>query len=94
LSHALGGVLALALLAAPAAASFAATTPATAEASASEAARLTAFLDTEFEQDLKANPQQATSLGRKEGMDRLTDISEAAELKRLEWRRGSLARWN
>ncbi len=91
MSRALGSVLALALLAAPAAA-FAATAPATAQASASEAARLTAFLDAEFEQDLKANPQQATSLGRKEGMDRLTDISEAAELKRLEWRRGSVAR--
>jgi uncharacterized protein (DUF885 family) len=67
--------------------------PASAHAqSESEAARFTAFLDQEFEQEVAQKPQLATSLGRKEGMDRLNDISEGAQLKLLEWRRGSVAR--
>src|SRR5690242_9627789 len=65
---------------------------AAAQPSAAEGERLTRFLDAEFEAELKDNPQQATSMGRKEGMDRLNDNSDAAELKRLEWRRGSVAR--
>jgi uncharacterized protein (DUF885 family) len=60
--------------------------------SESEAARFTGFLDREFEQEIAQKPQLATSLGRKEGMDRLNDISEAGQLKLLEWRRGSVAR--
>jgi uncharacterized protein (DUF885 family) len=58
----------------------------------SEAARFTAFIDGEFEQELKLEPQRATSLGRKEGMDRWNDTSDAGQLKLLEWRRGSVAR--
>lgn len=74
-----------------------AATPALAQAPAqsaaqSEAARFTAFIDGEFEQELKLRPQRATALGRKEGMDQLDDISEAGQLKLLEWRRGSVAR--
>jgi uncharacterized protein (DUF885 family) len=57
-----------------------------------EDARLYAFLDREFEQELRDRPQLATQLGRKEGRDRLDDISDAATLRRLEWRRGSIAR--
>ena len=57
-----------------------------------EDARLTAFLDDEFAQELKLRPQLATRLGMKEGEDRLDDISDAAALKLLEWRRGSVAR--
>jgi uncharacterized protein (DUF885 family) len=57
-----------------------------------EDARLTAFLDAEFAQDLKLRPQLATRLGIKEGEDRLDDISDAAELQRLEARRASVAR--
>jgi uncharacterized protein (DUF885 family) len=60
--------------------------------SESEAARFTAFLDQEFEQEVTQKPQLATSLGRKEGMDQLNDISEAGQLKLLEWRRGSVVR--
>ncbi|HEX5263808.1 MAG TPA: DUF885 domain-containing protein [Phenylobacterium sp.] len=57
-----------------------------------EAARFTAFLDKEFEQELALRPQLATRLGSKQGIDRLDDISDAGQLKLLEWRRGSVAR--
>ena len=57
-----------------------------------EDARLTAFLDAEFAKDLALRPQLATRLGLKEGEDRLDDISDAAELQRLEARRASVAR--
>ena len=59
---------------------------------ATEDARLYAFLDQEFAQQLRDQPQLATRLGMKEGEDRLDDISDAAELRQLEWRRGSVAR--
>jgi uncharacterized protein (DUF885 family) len=61
-------------------------------ASATEDSRLYAFLDAEFAEELRGRPQLATQLGMKEGMDRLDDISEAAALRRLEWRRASVAR--
>jgi uncharacterized protein (DUF885 family) len=89
---ALASLLGLAVLTAPATTILAVPVAASAQVSQAEASKLTGFLDAEFEQDLKSNPQQATQLGRKEGMDRLNDFSEAAELKRLEWRRGSVAR--
>lgn len=57
-----------------------------------EDSRLYAFLDAEFAEELRQRPQLATQLGLKDGMDRLDDISEAAQLRRLEWRRGSVAR--
>ncbi|HEV2595526.1 MAG TPA: DUF885 domain-containing protein [Sphingomicrobium sp.] len=57
-----------------------------------EDARLTAFLDAEFARDLKLRPQLATRLGIKEGGDRLDDISDTAQLQRLEARRASVAR--
>lgn len=66
-------------------------TPASATAN-SEDARLTAFLDKEFAESLKSRPQLATRLGMKEGEDRLDDISDAAELKRLQAQRDSVAR--
>jgi uncharacterized protein (DUF885 family) len=58
----------------------------------SEDARLTAFLDKEFDSQLKSRPQLATRLGLKEGEDRLDDISDAAQLKQLEAMRDSVAR--
>lgn len=60
--------------------------------SASEDARLYGFLDQEFAEQLRQQPQLATQLGSKEGEDRLDDISDAAALRRLEWRRASVAR--
>ena len=65
--------------------------PAAATANA-EDARLTTFLDAEFAQELKMRPQLATRLGLKENEDKLDDISDAAALKLLEWRRASVAR--
>jgi uncharacterized protein (DUF885 family) len=57
-----------------------------------EDTRLTKFLDAEFAEDLKMRPQLATRLGLKTGEDRLDDISDAAQLQRLEARRASVAR--
>ena len=63
-----------------------------ATAPAAEDARLYAFLDREFAEDLKQRPQLSTQLGLKDGQDRLDDISDAAALRRLEWRRASVDR--
>ena len=57
-----------------------------------EDARLTKFLDAEFQKDLAMRPQLATRLGIKTGEDRLADISDAAQLRRLQARRASVAR--
>ncbi len=61
-------------------------------AAAADDARLYAYLDQEFAEELRQRPQLATQLGMKQGADRLDDISDAAALRRLEWRRGSVAR--
>jgi len=61
-------------------------------AQATEDARLTKFLDAEFAKDLQMRPQLATRLGIKTGEDRLDDISDAAQLRRLQARRASVAR--
>ena len=66
--------------------------PPQAAAAQTEDSRLYAFLDSEFAEELRERPQLATQLGMKEGMDRLDDIGEAAQLRRLEWRRASVAR--
>jgi uncharacterized protein (DUF885 family) len=60
--------------------------------SEAEGQRFIAFIDQEFEQEVALKPQLATALGRKEGMDRLNDNSDAGQLKLLEWRRGSVAK--
>lgn len=62
------------------------------QAATAETQRFNAFLDAEFAQALAFSPQTATTLGRRDGYDRLNDLSEAGELKALEWRRGSVAR--
>jgi uncharacterized protein (DUF885 family) len=66
--------------------------PAAAPTANAEDARLTTFLDAEFAADLKLRPQLATRLGIKDGEDRLDDISDAGQLRRLEARRASVAR--
>eukprot|EP01030_Chromulinospumella_sphaerica_P023815 gene23815-23868_t len=53
-------------------------------------AELTVFLDKAFEEELAMDPEQLAQLGRKEQYDRLTDRSEAAWKKRLDWRRGNV----
>ena len=67
-------------------------TPAAAQSSPAEAEWLRVFLDKEYAESLKFSPQQATAFGDKAGLDKLNDLSDAADLKRLEWRRGSVAR--
>ena len=58
---------------------------------AAESKKLTDYLNAEYEEELKMNPLQLTSMGRKELYDQLGDFSEADALKQLEWRRTSVA---
>jgi uncharacterized protein (DUF885 family) len=60
-------------------------------APAAEPARLTAYLDAEYEEELAMSPEDLTALGRKEQYDALDDRSEAGDERRLEWRRKSVA---
>lgn len=62
-----------------------------AAASAAESARLNVWLDEQFEQALDFSPQFCTRLGDERDYDRLDDVSEAAQDRQLEWRRGSVA---
>ncbi len=62
------------------------------QAAATQDAALTAFLDAEFEQWVKMQPQLATRLGRKDGGDKWNDPSEAAAAAQLKWRQDSVAR--
>ncbi len=57
-----------------------------------EDARLTAFLDGEFSEYLKQQPQVATRLGIQEGGDRWNDISDKAAEAQVKWRKSSVAR--
>jgi uncharacterized protein (DUF885 family) len=91
LRHLLVAVAAIAAVGQPITVSAQPTAPAAATQNA-EDARLTAFLDAEFAKDLKTRPQLATRLGIKEGEDKLDDISDAAQLQRLQARRASVAR--
>ena len=70
----------------------AATAPSAAATPAAEDARLTAFLDAEFAEWVKQQPQLATRLGIKEGGDRWNDTSDAAAAEQLKWRQASVAR--
>lgn len=90
--HKLGLILASTVALAPALAPAVLAQPVATAPAASEDARLTAFLDSQFAEDLKQRPQLATRLGMKEGKDRLDDTSEAAQLQRLEARRASVAK--
>lgn len=55
-------------------------------------AALTRFLDAEFAEYLKTQPQLATRLGSKIGGDKWNDISDAAAEAEVAWRRASVAR--
>ena len=54
--------------------------------------RLTAFLDAEFSEYLKQQPQVATRLGIQEGGDRWNDISDKAASHQVKWRNASVDR--
>jgi uncharacterized protein (DUF885 family) len=58
----------------------------------SEDARLTAFLDREFAELIKLQPQLATRLGMKDGADRWNDISDPAATAMVAWRKDSAKR--
>ncbi len=60
--------------------------------SASEDARLTAFLDAEFAEFVKGQPQLATRLGLKIDADKWNDISDAAADAQVKWRQASAAK--
>ncbi|MFZ4110967.1 MAG: DUF885 domain-containing protein, partial [Polymorphobacter sp.] len=67
--------------------------PVTATATAaSEDARLTAFLDAEFAEWVKINPQLATRLGSKKGGDKWNDIGDATASAQVKWRQASADR--
>ena len=68
-----------------------ATAAADEEKRAAETARLTKYLDAEYEEELAMSPEELTVQGRKEQYDKLDDRSLAAEDRRLEWRRKSVA---
>lgn len=61
-------------------------------AAQSEDARLTAFLDAEFAEYVKSQPQLATRLGIKDGGDRWNDYSDAAAQAQVAWRQASAAK--
>lgn len=58
----------------------------------SEDARLTVFLDGEFAELLKRQPQLGTRLGLKDGADRWNDVSDQGAAALLAWRKDSAAR--
>ncbi len=58
----------------------------------SEDAKLTAFLDAEFAEWVKGQPQLATRLGIKAGGDQWNDGSDAAAEAQVQWRQASVAR--
>ncbi len=93
MTHKLSLTVATALAAAllPAGAAVAQAPAATASAQI-EDARLTAFLDAEFAEYLKTQPQLATRLGIKEGGDRWNDTSDEAARAEVEWRKASAAK--
>ena len=67
-------------------------TPAAQTQAASEDARLTAFLDGEFAEMVRMQPQLATRLGIKEGGDRWNDNSDEAAEAMVAWREASAAK--
>ncbi|WP_293609873.1 hypothetical protein [Ponticaulis sp.] len=68
----------------------AAATP-TAEQVAAETARLNAWFDEKYEEELMLSPMTLTTLGRKERYDEIDDVSPEAQLEQLEWRRAVTA---
>jgi len=61
------------------------------DAAAAESARLNAWLDARFEEELRFSPLFETILGRKTDYDKIDDVSEAADDTRLAWREATVA---
>ena len=68
-----------------------ATATATAEEREAETARLNAWFEEQFEEQLQQSPIRLTFLGRKDLYDRIDDVSDAGIQKRLEWMQASVA---
>lgn len=66
------------------------TRPASADAPAKASADLTAYLNAEYEEELRESPEDLTMQGRKERYGELDDRTEAAQDKLLAWRRESV----
>ncbi len=58
---------------------------------AAESARLTTWLDEQFQQELDFSPEYKTSLGDKSDYNKLDDVSEAEQDRQMQWRRDSVA---
>ncbi len=68
--------------------------PATASAQAGTAAadaRLNAWFERKYEEQLQSTPMQATMLGRRDGYSELDDMSREGAAKQLAWRLAALA---
>jgi uncharacterized protein (DUF885 family) len=59
-----------------------------------ETAKLTAFLDRQFEASLALNPQSYAGQGRKDKNDQLNDLTAAHDAEMLAWRQKSVASMN
>jgi uncharacterized protein (DUF885 family) len=66
--------------------------PSTARADDAETAtaRLNAWLDARYEEELAFSPLTKTQLGRKDDYDKIDDLSEGGDEAQLEWRRASV----
>ena len=64
--------------------------PATAEEREAETARINAWFEDKFEQQLQLSPLRLTFLGRKELYDQLDDVSDAGIQQRLDWMEASV----
>jgi uncharacterized protein (DUF885 family) len=69
----------------------AAPSAALAQEAGDQSVALTAYLDAEFEKELQLNPEMLTRLGRKERYAELSERTEAADDRKLAWRRKSVA---
>ena len=90
--HLIIGVAAVALNVVFPATAVSAQTASSAVIANSEDARLTTFLDAEFSEYLKQQPQVATRLGTQDGGDRWNDISDEAAAAMVKWRQASVVR--
>src|SRR5690606_20824664 len=64
---------------------------ASAEDRAAETARLNAWFEEKYEEQLQFSPLRLTFLGRKELYDRIDDMSEAGIRRQLDWMEASVA---
>jgi uncharacterized protein (DUF885 family) len=63
---------------------------AAAQGDQAETARLNAWFETKYEEQLRFSPIQLTFLGRKELYDQIDDVSEASIRKQLAWREATV----